>query len=108
MNRDVSMEQEFEKIKLEHKRQTIMTVLIKFFDEGIYNHKYFKKYKNMEVTFIEGHEQEFNFIQTKAFRVEEDIEERTANGEDDLFDKVYEMCWKKLRDVISEDKTFHG
>ena len=90
-----SLEKEFAKRLSEHKNTVIMGALIETQNQKLYNHKLLKKYKDMPVTFLEGHENEFTYEQTKALLVAEDLEDRAMyNGEQEIFDKVYELCWK--------------
>ena len=98
----LTIEQEFEQRKADHKCEIIMYTLMKFSDT-IYDSRYFKRYKNMIAEPVEGYEDEFNEIETKAFRVEEDIDCRTQSGEPELYDRVYEFCWRKVKKVIAEN-----
>ena len=97
-----TLEQEFEKRKADHKCEIIMYTLMKLSDT-IYDSRYFKRYKNMIAKPVEGYEDEFDEIQTRAFRVEEDIDYRTQNGEIGLYDRVYEFCWKRANKVMIEN-----
>ena len=98
----LTLEQEFELKKEEHKCTIIMYTLIKYKDT-IYDSRYFKRYKNMPVKLIEGYENIYNEDQTRAYRVEEDITNRDANGEKGLYDKVYEFCWRRAKKNILDN-----
>jgi len=98
----LTLEQEFEERKANHKCQIIMYALIKFSDT-IYNSRYFKRYKNCYPKPVEGFEDQFNEIETRAYRVEGDIGYRTKKGEVGLYDRVYEFCWKKVNKVLEEN-----
>lgn len=97
---------EFTKALKDHKECVILYALIK--NEDILNSKYFKRYKNMEVIAVEGYEDHFNFETTRAYRITEDLDRRTANGEPDLYDKVYKFCWKKIQGQIEDNFSFNN
>ena len=99
-----SLEQEFEERKKSHKSFIIMNALVRTGDK-IYNNRLFKDYKNSEVEPYKDEEHSFNVVETKALYVEENLSTRAENGEQELYDKIYEYCWKKVKKVISETDT---
>lgn len=101
-DKDLTLEQEFEKRKSDHKSQIIMYVLIRL-SHTIYDSKYFKEYKDMPIEQVEGYENKFDDIQLRAFQVESDIENRDKSGEKGLYNRVYEFCWKKARNLMVEN-----
>lgn len=88
------LQEELKERILRHKSIVIMGALIDEDLQDIYDNELLKVYKDMPVTFIKGHEDRFNYIQTKALLVEEDLEKRAERGDTEPFDKVYELCWK--------------
>ena len=97
----ITLEQEFEQRKADHKSQMIMYTLIKLSD-SIYDSRIFKRYKNMEAIPIEGAENKYSDIEVRAYRVEEDLCNRAANGESSIYDKAYEFCWRRAKNLIVE------
>lgn len=86
-----TLEKEFEKKKEYHKYIVIASSLILFEDNGIYDCPLLKEYESTEGT---GEE--------KAFAITDDLEERANKNTQDKerYEKIYEMCWKHLRNKI--------
>ena len=97
----LTLEQEFEEAKIEHKAEIIMYVLMKK-HKTIYNTKFFKQYKNMPAKLVKELPN-LDEAERRAFWVEEDITYRDANGEAGLYDRVYEFCWKRASKLIKEN-----
>ena len=97
----LTLEQEFEMAKVEHKAEIIMYVLMKM-HKTIYNTKFFKQYKGMYAKPV-PELPNLTEIEARAFRVEEDITKRDENGEKGLYDKVYEFCWKRASKIMIEN-----
>lgn len=100
----LTLEEEFKHATEDHKCQVIMYSISKF--PELENHKLLKKtFENLVIKPIEGHEH-LTYNQLKTYWIEDDIEERDRNGETGLYDKVYELCWEKAKDVMREDPLF--
>lgn len=98
-----SLEKEFYERKINHKSYIILEALSRPENQYLYSvNRILKDYENIEVTFIKGFENEFNYEQSKAYLVEADLAERAENGED-VYEKVYELCWKRVRQYQDED-----
>lgn len=96
---------EFAQVLKDHKAQIIMYAIVK--DENVLNTKLLKRYKDMEVISIEGQEDEFDYYLTRAYRIHEDVENRTKNGEIKLYDSVYKLCWNKIKNRITDNYSFN-
>jgi len=84
---------EFEKRKRIHKYVTIVTALLLFEQKGIYKHRLLiQKYGTMDRC---GDE--------RAFYVADQLQ----NGDPKIYDKVYEMCWKKVCNRIPDTIAFN-
>lgn len=91
-----TLEEEFFARVKEHKTYIIMEALSRSKSGSIYNAKLLKEFKKVEPTPIEGYEGEFSSSTLKAYHVEEELKDRAKNGEQELYDEVYELCWKKV------------
>ena len=90
-----TLEREFREYKEHHMYEMSVSALIVFEDRGIYNHPLLKDYKDLDLT---GDE--------KAYYIIDDLYDRAAHGERKLYERVYEMCWKKIRNEIDNDKSY--
>ena len=100
----LSLEQEFAKRVKAHKTFIIMDAIIST-GERIYNSKFFRTYKRMEVEPYKSDKYSFDMYETKAMYVEDDLAERARNGEQVLYDDIYEYCWRKVRRTINDTDT---
>ena len=91
-----TLEQEFAEYKEYHKYEMITAALIMCEEEDIYNNKLLSDYKGLK---LKGDE--------RAFYIIDDLYER-AHEKDEykLYDKIYQMCWKKIRNKIRDDKSY--
>ena len=64
-------------------------------EEGIYDSKLLSKYKKSD---LKGDD--------KAFAIIDDLFDRASQGEEELYDQIYEMCWKKIRTRIDDKKSY--
>lgn len=108
-NKDTKRKQklasEFARALKNHKTQVIMYALVR--DEKLYDTKYFKRYKDMEVIAIQDYEDDFDYDLTKVYRVNEDLERRTENGEPELYDQIYKFCWNRIKPIITDRYRFN-
>ena len=100
-----TLEEEFKERVINHKSYIIMLALVNDKTQEIYDCNLLKDYKNMQVNDIEGYEGQFDFISTRAYRVEEDLDRRAENGEKALYDSVYEYCWHESVGYLDDDDT---
>lgn len=100
----ITLEQEFEARKKAHKSFIVMYTLIK--SEGkAFNNKNLKHYKNFDLEpFMEDYEG-YSTLQTRAMVTTTDLETRAENGEQELYDTIYEYCWKKARKTLCDTDT---
>lgn len=89
----LTLEQEFIDAKETHMMQIIFSSLIN--DRNIYRTKFFRNYKNFPVERKYEEENYYSDEEVKVMRIEEDLFNRTENGEPELYKEVYEFCWKK-------------
>ena len=89
----ITLEQEFNDIKETHMMKVIFSSILH--DENIFRTKYFRSYKNFPVERKYEEEDYYSDNEVRAMRIEEDIFNRTENGETGLYQEVYEFCWKK-------------
>ena len=92
-----TLEQEFAEYKDHHMYEMSVSALIVFEDKGIYNHRLLKDYKDLDSD-LKGDE--------KAYYVMDDLYNRAAHGEEELYNEVYEMCWKKIRNEIDNNRSY--
>ena len=97
-----TLEEEFSTRVKEHKTYIIMEALARSKNGSIYNATILQEFKKVKPTPIEGCEGEFTRPTLKAYHVEEELKDRAKNGEQELYDKVYELCWKKVRKYQDE------
>lgn len=91
-----TLEQEFEEYKERHKYEMIASALILCEDEGIYEEKLLGDY---ELSYLKGAD--------RAFDVVDDLFDRANNDDEgELYDKIYEMCWNRIRNRIRDDKSY--
>ena len=85
------LEKELQERIAKHKYSIIASSLIMFEDEGIYNSPILReRYGNEEIP-NENKEE-------KAIRITNDLED---NADQETYDKVYEMCWKRAKYTVS-------
>lgn len=89
------MEHEFSLFCLYHKIMTIQIVLIKFKDEGIFDHYMLKKYNDIEGS-----------CEDKAQAISELLEEQYNNGEEHELNALYDFCWDKLCPMIEDTLNY--
>ena len=94
-----SLEKEFRKRVEVHKYEIIASALVLYEHEGIYNHYLLKKEYGDNVMQNNGYD--------RAFQVVEELQEKAINGEQELYDKIYNMCWRKINKVIRDDKAYN-
>ena len=103
MSRKKSLEKEFYERKESHKSYIIIEALSRPENQYLYKrNKLLRDYKDIDVYFIKGYEKEFNYEQCKAYMVEEDLSKRAENNED-IYEKVYEICWDLVKQYQDED-----
>ena len=90
-----TLEREFAEYKEHHIYEMTVSALIMCEDEDIYNHPLLKDYVDLDLT---GKE--------KAYYVADDLYCRTVNGDEKLYNKVYEMCWSRIVDRIDDKTSF--
>lgn len=90
----MELEKEFAKYVSYHKYETIAIALIKCEKEGIYNEWLLRDYRNCG---LEG--------KKKAFYVAKDLYARQFNGEENLYNSVYEMCWGRMIYRVEDRKS---
>ena len=96
MSRKKTLEKEFSIRVKEHKTYIIMEALARSKNGNIYNSELLKEFKKVKPTPIEGCESEFSRPTLKAYHVEEELKDRAENGEQELYNQIYEFCWKKV------------
>lgn len=92
-----TLEQELTKRIEIHKDQMITTALACFEEDGIYNSPLLRVYRL--TTNLNGEE--------KAFKVAKHLKERAKRGEQKYYDKVYEMCWNRIKYLVPDTKAYN-
>jgi hypothetical protein len=91
-----TLEQEFTETIKRHKYDVIAATLIVYEEDGIYNHPLLKNdYENVKGDTID-----------KAYKVTDDLEKRSHEGEDDFYEEVYKVCWDKMKDIVDDTKAY--
>ena len=91
-----TLEQEFTEAVKRHKYEMIAASLTVFEKDGIYNHPLLNdKYGTLEGNGVD-----------KACEVTDDLKKRSQEGEDDLYDEIYQMCWDNIKYVIDDTKAY--
>lgn len=103
-----TLEQEFEKVKEYHKTGVIYEALIGY--PELYKNRLLKFYANLnpndiELKELEDSNEELEDRTKKAYIVELHLISRERNGEKGIYNKVYELCWKKIRKLIDDTQT---
>ena len=89
-----NLEKEFEKAKDIHKHVIVEMALAKFEKDGIYETPLLReKYGKSKVA-------EDNLARSE--RVTNDLSEQNK----EQFDLVYEMCWRRMRNIVAEDRSY--
>lgn len=91
----LTLEQEFAKYRDLHKYEIIVACLIKCEKEGIYDEKLLKDYKESELS-----------GKLRAFEVGDKLLARANRGEKKLYNRIYEICWNRLKYRINDKKAF--
>lgn len=94
-NDGLELAKEFSQFKELHKRLIISSCLIICEDEGIYDTQLLNYYSDISET-----------GKDKAELVFQDLQERRDNG-DNVLDSVYEMCWDRIKNCISDNKSYY-
>lgn len=89
-----TLEQEFREYKEHHIYEMSVSALILCEKEGIYNHELLRDYRHLN---LKGKE--------KAYYIIDDLFERAKHGEADLYYQVYEMCWKRVRNKVTDKSS---
>ena len=90
-----TLEQEFREYKEHHMYEMSVTALIVFEDKGIYDHELLEDYKDLDLT-----------GSRRAYYVMNDLHNKALEGENNLYEEVYEMCWERVRDQIDNNKSY--
>ena len=90
-----TLEQEFAEYKEHHMYEMSLSALTILEDEGIYNSKLLEDYKDLD---LKGRE--------KAHYILDDLYEKAVEGDEKKYHRVYEMCWKKIRNRINDRMSF--
>jgi len=93
-----NLEKEFAEIKERHMYRVIAGAFIAFEYEDIYNHKLLVKEYGDDVL--------FTFGKKRAFFVADDLLRRRDEGEEKLYEKVYKMCWNRVKNRVRDDKSY--
>ena len=72
-----------------HKYSIIASSLILYGDASIYDSPLLKDYKD-----VTGTDEE------RAFQIADDLKNRSKHGEPLLYDRVYRMCWRYVRNDL--------
>ena len=95
----MSLEKEFaERVEL-HKYEMITSALILFERSGIYNYYLLKKKYGDSVMNDRGPD--------RAFYVADELLDFSKKGGQKIYDKIYEMCWRKIKYVICDTKAYN-
>ena len=100
--RKIDLENEFEKIRLQHIRATIRVCLSEFEELGIYDMTpLLEEYKDLQNNNVE-----------KAHIVETTLFEKYYKNEDPAYQKIYmdfyEICYDILRDLIKDNVSYNN
>lgn len=95
----MTLEKELAKRIDTHKYQIISAALIRFEDNGIYNSPLLMGQYGDRTTDDMGEE--------RAFKVADELYARSKAGESEYYDKVYEMCWRKIRNKFNDNKAYN-
>ena len=90
-----TLEQEFREYKERHMNDIIESGLRAFEKDNIYSHRFLKDYIDLDLT---GKE--------KAQYVVKDLCNKVAHGEVKLYNQIYEMCWRKQKNLIRDDRAY--
>ena len=93
----ISLEHEFYICSEEHKRQTISTCLAVYSDKDIYS---------MDVALLPYKDRDMGTDIEKSFEVEDELYQRYFHNGDQAFNRIYEMCWELMKDIVDEDKAY--
>ena len=93
----LTLEEEFEKFKDAHKYNIIATSLIVLEDKGIYKLS----------PILESYNRVKEKGEDKAFMVADELYDNYVNGDTKEYDEIYEMCWKKIRNRLSDKCSYH-
>ena len=91
----MNLEKEFKLAVEKHKYQIVVSSLMVFEEDGIYENPLLAKYKDFE-----------GDSETKAFAIANDLEDKANKGDVSMYDAIYEMCWDKMKHVICDTKTY--
>ena len=91
-----TLEEEFADFRELHKCLIISSCLIACENEGIYESSLLNSYSHITE---KGSE--------RADIVLADLIDRSEDGEEELFNSVYQMCWDKIKNRISDKKSYH-
>lgn len=87
-----NLEKEFEQAKDVHKHVIVALALKEFEKDGIYETPLLReKYSRMPE---KGYE--------RAEKVATDLSDKNK----DQFDLVYEMCWRRMRNIVDENRSY--
>ena len=90
-----TLEQEFSEYQDHHKYEMITSALMMCEDEGIYEERLLNDYRESDLA---GDD--------RAFFVADDLYDRLYRGEKELYNQVYEMCWKRICTRIDDQKSY--
>ena len=90
-----TLEQEFNEYQDHHKYEMITSALMMCEDEGIYEERLLNDYRESDLA---GDD--------RAFFVADDLYDRLYRGEKELYNQVYEMCWKRICTRIDDQKSY--
>ncbi len=104
----LTLEKEFERVKKYHKTGVIYEALMGH--PELYDNRLLKFYKNLdpneiEVKELDDSDEEYEDYTKKAYIVELHLISRERKGEKGIYNKVYELCWKKIRKLIDDTQT---
>ena len=95
----MTLEKEFVKRVEVHKYQMIASALILYEEDGIYNHYLLKKKYGDNIMSTRGTD--------RGFYVADELEANAKRGGQKTYDKIYEMCWNRMKKVIKDDKAYN-
>lgn len=102
--RKKSLEREFAERVKGHKSFIVLYTLVTSGGKA-FNNKNLKQYKDLDLEPYKEEYEGYSPLQTRAMITSTDLEERADNGEQELYDQIYEYCWKKARKTLSDKDT---